>query len=157
MPRGRPVDSASRARVVDLARQGLGRNEIAAQTGVAAASVTKIVADAGLSFDRSATKAAVEARSIDAKAKRAELMIGLLDDAQKMRDRLFAPTEYIDHGGRDFDEARWTQDEPNHADKLKLMQAATYAIDRSLRLDAHDSDEHGLSAVDTWLRDMLGN
>lgn len=156
-PVPKPITDDERQRVRDLHATGLGRNDIARELERSGASISKIASELGLSFARGPeVAAATEARVADAKAKRAELMNTLLDDATRLRAQIWEPHEYRAHGGRDFVEQRWTQPEPTSADKLKLMQAATIAVDRSLRLDLHDSDTQGLPAVDAWLRDMIG-
>lgn len=152
-----PISDDERRRIRELHAAGLGRNDIAREMDRSGSTISKIATELGLSFERGPeVEAATAARVADAKARRAELMNRLLDDATRLRAQIWEPHEYIDHGGRDFTEARWTQDEPSPADKLKLMQAATIAVDRSLRLDLHDSDTQGLPAVDAWLRDMIG-
>lgn len=154
---GTPITDAERQRITELHAAGKTRNDIAADLGRAPSVVSKVASQLGLSFDRSATKAAVEAHAVDAKAKRAALLANLLDDAARLREQIWAPHEYVDHGGKDFDEARWIQKEPTAADKLKLMQAAGIAVDKSLRLEQHDADVQGIAAVDAWLRDMMGS
>jgi hypothetical protein len=136
----RPITPAEREQVAKLHAAGFGRNEIARTIGRNVASVSKIASQLGLSFDRSATQAATAAKVTDAKARRAQLMHDLLDDAARLRSELWQPYEYVDHGGKDFDEVRWTMPTPSPADKLKLMQAARQALDGSLRLDQHDGD-----------------
>ncbi len=164
---GRPgnrLSEQTKAEVVSLCRQGVTRNEIARRLKVSAASVSGIVkrerertGNEALSFDRSKVASATEARKVDLAARRAELAAALLDDVTRLRGELFAQTVVFSFGGRDNTYAERTVDEPPHADKLKLMQAVGAAIDRHLKLDAHDSDEHGLAAVDTWLKGMLGD
>lgn len=151
-----PITEAERRRIAELHAAGVSRNEIAVEVGRSTGAVSKVAAQLGLSFDRSAVQAATAARVVDAKAKRAALLLDLLDDATRLRQQIWQPHVYIDHGGRDFTEARWTQAEPTSADKLKLMQAAGIAVDKSMRLEQHDSDTQGLAAVDAWLRDMMG-
>lgn len=143
MPRGRenPVTATERDRVADLHSRGFGRNAIQRETGLGAATVTKICKDLGLTFDRAATKVAVAARKTEAAALRSELELQLLDDAQRLRAQIWQPHEYIAHGGKDFIKATWTQDEPSPVDKLKLMQAAGNAIDRAIRLGDLDKDD----------------
>lgn len=136
----RPITQAERDRVAKLHAAGLGRNEIARNIRRNVASVTKIANELGLSFDRSATRAATAAKVFDAKARRAQLMQDLIADAEKLRAEIWQPCEYVDHGGKDFDEARWTLPTPTAADKLKLMQAARTALDGSLRIEVHDAD-----------------
>lgn len=134
------VTDTEREQVRTLHAAGFGRNDIAREIGRSAGTVTTIAKQLGLSFDRAATADATAAKVADAKARRAALQLDLLGDAEKLRAQLWQPHEYVDHGGKDFDEARWTQPEPTAADKLKLMQAAKLALDGSLRLDQHDGD-----------------
>ena len=153
---GIPVTDAERQRIIELHAAGKSRNDIAAEIGRAPSVVSRTAAQLGLSFDRSATKAATAAKVADAKSRRAALLLNLLSDAERLREQIWSPHEYVDHGGKDFDEARWTQHEPTAADKLKLMQAAGIAVDKSLRLEQHDADAQGLAAVDAWLQSMMG-
>lgn len=153
------VTDQERERVRQLHAQGLGRNQIAIELGRSAGTVTAIAKQLGLSFDRAATRAATVAKVRDVKALRAQLMQDLIDDARRLREQIWQPHEYIDHGGRDFSEARWTQPEPSPADKLKLMQAARQALDGSLRLDQHDGDgtaETVGSLLGSLLDDLVG-
>lgn len=140
MAKPRPITDEDRQRVAELHAAGENRNAIARAIGRSGATVSKIAAELGLDFDRSAVKAATEARTADARARRTALMLDLLEDAQKLRQRLWVETTYIDHGGRDFTREVWTQPEPTAQDKLKLMQAASTAINSSLRLDERDGD-----------------
>lgn len=134
------ITDAEREQVRQLHARGLGRNQIAAELGRSVSTISGVAKQLGLSFDRSKTAAATAVKVVDAKAKRAQLMQDLLNDAARLRAELWQPHEYIDHGGKDFVEARWTQPTPSSADKLKLMQAARQALDGSLRLDQHDGD-----------------
>lgn len=154
-----PLTDQDREHVRQLHADGLNRNEIAREIGRSPSTVTKIAKALGLTFDRSKTHLAVIAHQVDAKAKRARLMQDLLDDAARLRAELWQPHEYIDHGGKDFVEARWTQPTPSSADKLKLMQAARQALDGSLRLDQHDGDgtaETVGSLLGSLLDDLVG-
>lgn len=63
--------------------------------------VSKIAKELGLSFNREATAAATEAKVIDAKARRAQLMHDLLDDAERLRQQLFALATLHSFGGKD--------------------------------------------------------
>jgi hypothetical protein len=154
--RGRPVTDVERERVRELHAAGLSRNAVAAELGRPWATISAVAKSLGLSWDREAPRVAIEARVVDAKARRAALLVALLDDAERLRRQIWEPHTYREHGGKDFVEAKWTQPEPTSADKLKLMQAAGIAVDKSMRLDQHDSDTQGLAAVDAWLRDMMG-
>lgn len=158
----RPVTDTERQQVAELHAAGCSRNDIAAQLGRSGATISKIAAELDLSFDRTSVKAATAAKVADAKSRRAQLMHDYLDDAQRLRQQIWEPHEYIDHGGKDFTEARWTQNEPSPVDKLKLMQASTTALNGSIRLDLHDGDgsieQVGslLSSLFDSIRDRVG-
>lgn len=135
-----PITQAERDKIVALHAAGHTRNDIAKQTGRAAGSITKIVTDLGLSFDRSATKAATEAKVADGRARRAALMLDLLADAARLRAQLFAPCVVHAFGGKENTYAEHELNEPTFADKRNIVQAVSTAISTSLRLDQHDAD-----------------
>lgn len=69
-----PIDPGKRDRIVELAQSGMGRNQIARELGVAAATVSNVCDKAGVLFDRKGTEQATRAKVLDAKKKRAELL-----------------------------------------------------------------------------------
>ncbi|MFJ7413070.1 hypothetical protein ACIQWZ_19965 [Streptomyces sp. NPDC098077] len=84
-----PLSEEQRKAVLEAARRpGATRNGVARETGVSEGSVTSICAAAGVSFDRSATAAALQARVIDLKAARLGLATSMLDDVQAARQRM---------------------------------------------------------------------
>ncbi|MGV9281636.1 hypothetical protein [Streptomyces sp. NPDC003730] len=85
-----------RTQVLDLARAGHGRNEVARRTGIPPTTVTRIAAEAGVTFDRTATAQATEARVIDAKARRVLVGGQLLEDIDQARAQLHAATDAKD-------------------------------------------------------------
>lgn len=150
-PRGnRPLSDDEVQRLRSMHAAGATRNDIARALDRSGSTVSKYAAEHGLSFDRAGVAAATEARKADAKAKRAELEVLLLEDARQLRAQMWQPHTYIDHGGKDFVRVEWTQQEPTPTDKLKLMQATGSAIDRSLRIAEHDSDQ-GVDAAKSLL------
>lgn len=152
MPRTqRQVTATDEARIADLHGRGLSRNAIVRETGWSAGTVTGVCERLGLSFDRAPVKAATAARKADAAQLRAELEVQLLEDAQKLRAQVWQEHEYISYGGKDFIKRKWTQDEPTPVDKLKLMQAAGIALDRSVKLATLDKSDEVDAA-----RSMLG-
>lgn len=152
-----PITPLIKAKILELQAAGIGRNAIAREVGCSVYSVTKVAHAAGKDFVRGpGVIAAIEANKVDGAKRRAVIKEQQLEDYAQMQKRLWAPTEYVEHGGKDFDEARYTMNEPTHADKLKLVQAMGALLDRHLKLDAYDSDEHGLAAVDVWLKGILG-
>jgi hypothetical protein len=154
---GAPLTDEDRDRIAELHAQGLSRNAIAEQLGRSAGVVSKICKQLGLSFDRSATKAAVEAAVVDAKAKRAQLANDLLDDAAKIRAQLWERCRVYSFGGRDNAYNETWHERPDFAAQLKIVQTVGVALDKVLRIEQHDSDTQGLAAVDAWLRDMIGD
>lgn len=146
-----PITEEDKRRVRDLHAAGESRNAIAEAIGRSGASVSKIAKELGLSFDRSKVKAATEAKVADARARRAALMLDLLDDAARLRKQLWVETTYIDHGGKEFYEARWTQPEPSAVDKLKLMQATATAANTSMKLEEHDTGSGGVDGAKSML------
>lgn len=148
------VTATTRARVADLHARGYGRNAICRELSLSAGTVTTICQKLGLDFDRAATKVAVAARKTDAAALRSELELQLLEDAQRLRAQVWHPHEYIAHGGKDFVETRWTQDEPAPLDKKHLMQAAGMAVDRSIRLGELDKADE-VDAAKSMLGKLL--
>lgn len=144
-------------RLRELHGQGLSSSAIAGELGVSQSTISRHARRLGLSFDRSKTKAATEAKVVDAKAKRAQLANDLLDDAAKIRAQLWEPALVYSFGGRDNTYAEMWQDRPDFAAQLKIVQAAKAALDGVLRIEAHDADTQGLAAVDAWLRDMIGD
>jgi hypothetical protein len=64
-------------------KRGLGRNAIAEEVGVSTGSVTSICKAAGLTFDRSITKSATEAKQEDDKTIRASIASNSLSLAKQ--------------------------------------------------------------------------
>lgn len=93
----------------------------------------------GLKWDRSRVNAAIAAHQSDARARRAALQLALLGDAERLREQLWRPATYIDHGGRDYVRVRWQTPTPIYADQLRIMQAVAVAVDRAIKLADHDS------------------
>lgn len=98
-----------------------------------------------------APAAATQAAVLDAKARRAVLELTLLDDAERLRAQVWKPHRYWDWGGKDHDFDEITADEPTPTDKMKLMQAASTALDRSLKIAVHDA-----GAQAEGVRSLLG-
>jgi hypothetical protein len=93
------ISDTQREQVLKLHAQGHPRNEIARLTGVSAGSVTNICRDAGLSFDRSATKQASEARTVDLAAGRIRLAEKMLAASESMLDTIDDPYVVFNFGG----------------------------------------------------------
>src|ERR1700754_2319171 len=140
MPRhSNPVTDEDRQRVAQLHAEGESRNAIAKELRRSGRTISRIAADLGLEFDRERTRVATEARKDDARSRRAALSLALIIDADRLRQQLWQRAHYVAHGGKEFERADWTMDEPTFADKAKIMQSVGIAVDRSVRLDQYDA------------------
>lgn len=123
----------------ELHAQGMGRNAIAREMGIAQVVVSRTAVHLGLTFDRSRIQAATQARLADLAERRSLLAEDLVGDAEKLRAQIWEPHLYWDWGGKDHDYDEKTADEPTPADKRALMGAAGMAIDRSLKLAPNEA------------------
>ena len=126
-------------RILELYAQGMSRNAISREIGRSSKLVSRVVNEAGGSFSRASTAKATEAKVLDAAAKRAALENLLLEDAAKLRDRLWKDCLVFNFGGKDNTYAEALLDEPTYTDKLKIIQSVSTAIQTSLRLSEHDA------------------
>lgn len=155
---GSKVTAAERKRIARLHAEGKTRNDIARAVGRSASTITKICTELGLSFDRTATKAATEAKVADAKSKRADLMNQLLDESKRMLDQLWSPTILHSFGGKDNTYNSKNVDHPLFRDQRDIMGSVSLALTASMRLDEHDRGtdaDEARSMVDD-LFDALG-
>jgi len=95
------ISEDQKAEVLALHAEGLARNEIARRVGIAAGSVTNICRAEGLTFDRSETKQATEARAVDLAAGRIRLAEKMLAASEGMLDVIDGPYEVYNFGGKD--------------------------------------------------------
>jgi hypothetical protein len=161
VPLPRPVSDDERSRIAELHAAGRSRNAIARELGRSPDTINRVAAAAGLTWDRSATVAATAAKTADLAARRAELAGLLLDDAFRLRERLYAPTivyEFVKGGGERAGEfVSHLLDLPPHADARNIMTTVAIAVDKHLALVKADTDTAGASAVDQWLRALVGD
>ncbi|WP_437582719.1 helix-turn-helix domain-containing protein [Paramicrobacterium sp. CJ85] len=139
MARGRPVDEETRAQAVELAKQGLSRNAIARHLNIGAATVTKIIADAGLSFDRSETEQAVKARQIDLAAMRIELAEKMGTAATNMLDRIDDKYLVYNFGGKDNSYEEHVLESAPVEVKRSIVVTAGIAFDKISRIVEKDN------------------
>lgn len=145
------------AKIRELAAAGMPRNEIARTLGLSGSTVSKWAKrgdDGPEVFDRSQTKVATAAKVADAKARRAELQLKLLDDAERLRGQMFTPVTAFSFGGKENTYEEHVIPEPVFGDKHKIVMAVGAAITASIKIDEHDNRDEGLSAVDAWLAAM---
>jgi len=149
VPAGRPVTPRQRARVIELAKEGMSRNDIARKTKLAAGTVTKIVHAEGLSFDREATRRATEAKQADSKARRAVLAALQLDDAFRLRERLWEPSTQLVSGPTGTE--RITLELPPARDTRDFVASVAGCVKSHIELEKLDTDSGAAGA-----RSMLG-
>jgi IS30 family transposase len=126
--------------LADLHAQGLSLRECATRIGRSRSGVGDHAKTLGLTWDRSKTKAATQARVADNRSTRSAIEAGLLADVQRLRAQLWAPCKAFNFGGKDNTYEEHALEQPTFVDQLKIMQAATIAVDRSLKIAVHDSD-----------------
>jgi len=144
-----------RANIIEAARNGRGCSQIARDTGIAPSTVSRICKAAGVTFDRAQTAAATQAHTIDAKARRAELALLLIEDAHRLRTQLWTQHEYRQAvGGMNPEVLRWTETEPNPTDKLKLMQAVNTAAARHEALWKLDNADPATAAAQSMVEGL---
>lgn len=140
-----PVTDADREAVRRLHGEGRPRNVIAREIGRSGSTVSKIAAGLGLSFDRAETTAvATAARSADLASRRVALAEKLHDDAERLREQLWAPCIIGQFGGKENDWNEVPRDRPPFADQRQIMGAVSVAVDKSMKLappDTGDSSE----------------
>lgn len=155
MPRNGPLDPNKRAAILaDIQARQLGRNAIARKHHVGLGTVSTIAHDEGIydAFDRTQTARATADRQADMRARRAQLAEDLLDDAERIRDRLFDPYTAAVSGREGVE--RVTLDEPDAAALRNFMTSIAVALDKHIALDKHDQDG-GMSEVASMLDGLL--
>lgn len=135
-----PLTDAERDRIRELHAAGRSCSAIAAELGRSRSTISKAARQLGLTFDRAATKVATAAKVADARERRAALALALLDDAERLRAQLFAPTTLHSFGGAEHTYRAQEIDQPQPREQRELMQATSTAVAASLRLDTHDAD-----------------
>lgn len=152
-----PVTDAERARIRKLHGQGRSCAQIAAEIGRAKSTITRQCQAMGLPFDRAQTKQATAAKVADNASRRAGTSRRFLEKANALLDQMDQPHVAFNFGGKEnsYNEHRF--DKPPVDALRTLMQAAAVAFDRHMAQDKHDAaGEEGGSAVDQWLRMMMG-
>ena len=142
----RPLTEDEADRVRKLHAQGLSRNQIAKEIGRSWSSVTKLAKHLGLTFDRAAPKAAIEAAMVDAKLRRRGIIARLYGVAETTLDRL-------ERTGHDLTEVsmgeaiRFSVYELPSADVYRLVGAVSSATSSAVKLEQVDSDSGATEAT----------
>jgi hypothetical protein len=135
----RPITDADYAHLAQLHGQGLTRNQIAKAMDRGTATVSRLAAKLGLDFDRTRTAVGTAAKVLDAKARRADLALKLLEDAEQLRERMHA-SYTVWRILNDGELVTGQLARPDARDQRDLMIAASTAIEKSLRLDEYDRE-----------------
>ncbi|CAN7151694.1 hypothetical protein LJR044_002485 [Microbacterium foliorum] len=145
------ISEYQKAEVLALHAEGLARNEIARRVRISAGSVTNICRDAGLTFDRSETKQATEARAVDLAAGRIRLAEKMLAASEGMLDVIDGPYEVYNFGGKDNTfESRVLDSAPVEV-RRNIITTAGITFDKLTRI-VEKSDtglEQALGVLDT--------
>ena len=149
-----PVTDTEREQIRQLHARGLSCEQIAAEVGRAKGTISRQCKRLGLSFDRAQTKAATDAKVADAKARRADAITALMDDFHRIRERAWSSYEVVMSSGVGVETVYL--DKPPAQDLRAFYAAMSICIKDQVAIERHDADEGGLSAVDAWLRGMLG-
>lgn len=144
---GRPVDEETRKQVVVAHGEGKSRNAIAKEFGIAGQTVTRICAEAGLSFDRTQTTLAVRARSVDLADARLLLAQKMVVAAQDALDDLDAPYLVFNFGGKDNTFEEHLLDGPPEEVRRSIMTTAGIAFDKATKAVESVSDEGNLTQI----------
>ncbi|BAL85476.1 hypothetical protein AMIS_2560 [Actinoplanes missouriensis 431] len=154
-----PITDTERQRVAELHAEGLSRNAIAELLGRSGRTVSKICAehDPPLTFERTRTAAATAAKKADGAARRAQLQVDLLENAQRLAGQMFAPSKIWNFGGKENDYNERTLDEPPFRDKQAIALSIKALADTAMKLADYDRTDVATSGIDAWLQHMTGD
>lgn len=157
MSRGRPGISPEQIeQIKQRTEAGNSTSSIVKELGISRPTVEKYQRQLGLRKPASPEQiermaVARESRMASLKEQRAELAQRMIDEARSLLDDIHSSKSYAQAvGGKEPCVVRWEMDEPLPADKRNLMNAATAAIDKHLKLadfDAEDTTQKAKSLV----------
>jgi hypothetical protein len=148
----RPVTDEDRQRLRELHAQGLGRNAIARRLERSPRTVSELAAEMELSFDRTMTAVATEARKADAQARRTALVERYYEQAHKHLDRLDRDEHTIKEVSMGKVVAYQSDDLPAQ-DVRALLQASAAAATQAAKLEALAGDP-GTDAAQSMLTSL---
>ena len=146
-----PLTDADRQQILALHAKGMTRNDIARTVKRSQSTISRVVAGAGKSVDRTDTRAATEARKADLAEKRARLREKYLQRADELLEQMTQPCVVFNFGGKDNSYEEHTLTSAPSGDKRNLMQAAATALAKHEALVKMDQSMENHSAVDAWL------
>lgn len=160
--RGTPLSDEEIERIRELHAQGRTRNEIAREIERSPGTVTNHCNRMGLSFDRTPVMQANRARRADAETRRRELVENLLDDAERIRQRLWGRYTQIQYVGRDGIRREDELTEPPPHEQLAYARTLHVLLTQHAKLAAMDDDGgltgalEGLKTLGTALVELAG-
>lgn len=149
-----PVSVAELEQIRVLHARGESCEAIAAALGRNKSTVSRQCRKLGLSFDRSATKAATDAKQADNKSRRAKFAAEMLDDIERLRERAWSAYKVVVGTAQGAEVIELLL--PPLGEVRAAYSAIGTAFDKHLAAERHDSQDGGMSAVDEWLRGMIG-
>ena len=132
-PQKRRITEDEKNKIAARIQEGIPRNEIAREMGRAAGSITRIAKERGLSFDRSSTKHATEARRADHAAELVEIQTTFLAETRRAFTELHAPALVYNWHQGTFNTG--VIPEPDFKSKRDIMWRAGSAIQNYLAID----------------------
>ncbi|WP_108990434.1 helix-turn-helix domain containing protein [Streptomyces coelicoflavus] len=149
-----PVTEAELQQIRELHAQGKGRNEISRIVGRSLRTISVHAEQLGLTFDRTATAVATEARKVDAKARRTAIIERAYSRVEKLLDHLDAAERgqfKFTTGTVNGIETQSLDHVPGQEEKA-LAGAITQYLNQAVKLEQLDGDP-GVDAA----RSMLGS
>jgi hypothetical protein len=137
------VTDAEKQRVLELHKLGMSCTAIAKELGRSTWTVSHIAKEHGLEWASQQAAEATRVKVATNREKRATLESRFLDEAALLLDQLHQPHLVYNFGGRDNTYEEHTLAEPDVGAKRSLIQAASTAVDRAVRLAEVDKAASG--------------
>jgi hypothetical protein len=132
----------------------MSRNAVAREVKVSPSTVSKVAVEEELTFDRSVSAAAVAAKQADAKARRADIQLALIDKAEDFLHSIDQPFLAFSFGGKDNTYEEHELDGPPTGDILNLMRSTSLALKEARDLRKDDDDE-GVGEAESLLMNLI--
>jgi hypothetical protein len=129
---------------VKAVQKGGRRSVVARKFGVSQSAVARIGQEAGIvrrplsTGQKKSQRMATEAVKLEARRRRAEMSLALIDDAEKLRRQLFEPSMAFDFGGKDFAYVEHQLKQPDARSQQSIAIAMAVCLDKSLALERFD-------------------
>lgn len=126
---------AQKAEALRIFREG-GAAEASKQTGIPIATISSWARRAGVRVTESDRPAQLEARRLTIAERKGALVVGMLDDIERLRTQLFAPT--VEKKAMVVDKelviAEVKLPQPTYADQNRIVASLTTLLDKVLLL-----------------------